>query len=1193
LNSAPLVSIVIPAFNPRFFSVALQSALNQSHEHLEIIVTDDCPGDEIKQIVESLPVPESIALRYVRNAQRLGFQQNLLSAVKLAQGEFIKVLCDDDRLFPQSISAQAQVLTEHADVNLVLAQRFLSDANNFVLPARLINCQLANADTLFNGGDMLALIHGSPVNIFGNFSSSLMRTADLQALLPVLTEAGTGFQALLDFALFICLMRRGNLVMLRSVMSVERLAPERLSKQPDMLKAASQELKWLQEMLVARGSEDAPATGWVRSIALSRIVRDQPHKWEELALLRALGNLRTSLQVRVGSESTSYEEFYADWLAARRFSETELRLMPNKIARWPSQPRIAVIITDTDNDPAGVRLTLEGIEQQLYAPQTVALLSARQPAAEEGVQYFELAAHWSQQLNEVLDTMPQVDWVYLLRAGDRLVESALLVLAERIANSPAIQCVYSDESALVDEVSQEPVFKPDFNLDLMRSYPYVGRTLAFARQAVRGNSGFDPAHGELAPHDLLWRLVETQGPQVIEHIAEIQVASSFSFAQWLSLPQIIEGNRQLLGAHLDRIGLDYRVRSGDLPLINRVEYASTYEPLVSIVVSAGSRLSSLQRCVETLIENTAYTRYEILIVDNGNSDPDMAQWLEAMGQMASDMLRVLSFDAVEPGDAALKNHAARQSRGEYLLFLSPDSVFINAQWLDELLNHARRPEVAVVGGRLISPQGTIIHAGLIAGMGGSAASPFVGDSASARGYMQRLQVTQNWSAVSADCLMVRKEVFDSVGEFDAESLALSLHDIDLCLRIGKQGYLVVGTPYSSVVLAAAPNATTTRQLVERREAENETFYRRWIAVIARDPAYNPNLSLGISSFSLHPGLKVGWSPFCSRALPSILILPINNTAVGHYRVIQPLAELEAAGRVVGRIMFDSPSLIDVQRMDPDVIVLQCRYGDASPPYIASLKKYSRALRIFELDDYVVKAPEKNVHARNKPVNTEQMLREGIALCDRVVVTSQALKEALSSMHHDIRVVPNMLAPHLWLGLTSRRGTSRRPRVGWGGGTSHTGDLEIIADVVRELADQVEWVFFGMCPDALKPYVHEFHPAVDLQNYPAKLASLNLDLALAPLEFHIFNDCKSNLRLLEYGACGYPVICTDTEAYRGFLPCTKVKNNTTQEWLDAIRMHLADPEASYRMGDQLREAVLQNFMLSGDNLKHWEWGWLPD
>lgn len=163
----------------------------------------------------------------------------------------------------------------------------------------------------------------------------------------------------------------------------------------------------------------------------------------------------------------------------------------------------------------------------------------------------------------------------------------------------------------------------------------------------------------------------------------------------------------------------------------------------------------------------------------------------------------------------------------------------------------------------------------------------------------------------------------------------------------------------------------------------------------------------------------------------------------------------------------------------------------------------------------------------------------------------------------------------------------------GGGTSHSGDLEIIAEVVRELADEVEWVFFGMCPQALRPFIHEYHPGVSLQAYPAKLASLNLDLALAPLEFHIFNDCKSNLRLLEYGACGYPTVCSDTAAYRGNLPCSRVYSNSTQEWLEVIRTHLNDPAASYRMGDALREQVMRDFILQGENLRHWQRGWLAD
>lgn len=651
---------------------------------------------------------------------------------------------------------------------------------------------------------------------------------------------------------------------------------------------------------------------------------------------------------------------------------------------------------------------------------------------------------------------------------------------------------------------------------------------------------------------------------------------------------MIEGNAGLVGAHLHRIGVEHRIGHDELPLLNHIDYLFPQRPLVSIIIQAGDSLAALQRCTESLIEKTAYSHYEILIVDSGSRDPAMAAWLEAMAQLGADMLRVLPF-AGSGTEAAVRNYAAQQARGEYLLLLSANALICSGDWLDELLNHARRPEVGVVGARLLGLDGSIVHAGLVLGLAGAASSPFSGEAASARGYMQRLQVPQSWSAVSGDCLLVRKEVFDSVGRLDEVNYPQGLSDVDLCLRINRDGYLVVWTPYASLVLTPAETTPEPAAL----EAQEDTFYRNWMPQVARDPAYNPALSLGYSSFSLEVGLRDNWNPFSTRALPLVLGLPVNNMAVGHYRVIAPLTALEEEGRLIGRVAHESPANVEIERLAPDSIILQCRYSDGAVSDIQRMKKYSSALRVFELDDYVVSAPKKNSHARNIPLNTEAMLRQGIALCDRVVVTTQPLADALAGMHSDIRIVPNMLPVDPWGSLTSRRGTSSKPRVGWGGGTSHTGDLEVIADVVRELANEVEWVFFGMCPDELRPYVHEFHALISLQAYPYRLASLNLDLALAPLEFHIFNDCKSNLRLLEYGACGYPVICTDTEAYRGYLPCTKVVSNSTQEWIEAIRMHLADPAASYRMGDALREEVLRDYMLQGNNLNLWMKGWLPD
>ncbi|VVN09936.1 hypothetical protein PS662_03796 [Pseudomonas fluorescens] len=1191
MKPAPLVTIAIPAYNPLYFQAALHSALNQTYTSLEVIVCDDSDSDDIHELVQACTVPQAVTLRYVRNEQRLGFKGNLLACAEQATGEYLKFLCDDDQLLPECIARQVQGFIDHDDVNLVVAQRQYCDGDYLLLPERLDNASIASGDTMFKGEDLLDVLESSTINFLSNLSGALLRTSQVLEYLPALTQVGEGFVARLDFALFVCLLRRGNLAVIAQVLSFERLHPARLSNQPDVEQAVAVELGWLVQMLAVRSGEPAPAPGHVRFIDLASAALGEPYAWDEMALSRSLGFTQTLIQSRVGENCDSFADVYQQWLACRTLNPAQQRLLPTRLASWAWQPRIVPVVIDADADDAALAVTLESIERQVYGAETVLVLSGgnRTDSVAGNVIRVALQGDGLEQLNGLLMQMDGAHWFWLLRAGDRLNELALLLLAERMVESPDALCLYSDEGGLRNDVSVEPIFKSDFNLDLLRSYPYVGRTLALQRQGFVAAGGFNPDFAELSPHDLVWRLVENHGAHVVEHVAQVLVESAFGLSQWLALPQVIEQNPRVLTAHLDRIGAAHTVRPGKVPLINRIDYQHDVQPLVSIVVVTRDGLGRLQRCVESVLEHTAYAHYELLIVDNASTSIDMRDWLAAMAQMGGDKLRVLHCDYPD-NPAAAQNFAVAQARGEYVLLLSPDSQIVNRDWLAELLNHGLRPEVGVVGGRMVSPKGRIEGSALILGMRGPVGVPWRGEVVTTAGYMQRQQTVQNLSAVGTECLLVRKQVFDELQGFDEHAFAQQLNGPDFCLRVRQKGYLVVWTPYAETVRVAgdAPSGTVGSELV----AEQKRFYHRWLPIIARDPAYNVNLSLNTNNFSLEPGFKNDWNPFTRHLLPRVLAIPINETAVGHYRVTQPFLELEAAGQVLGNLAFHTPSDIELERQSPDVIILQGRYSEGAVNEVERVKNSSRAFRIFELDDYVIDVPKKNAHVRKAIVGVEKIVRRAIGLCDRVVVSTQPLADALKGMHDDIRVVPNMLAPYLWNGLSSQRRTSRKPRVGWGGGTSHDGDLAIIADVVRLLADEVEWVFFGMCPPALKPFVHEFHPSVGLQAYPGKLASLNLDLALAPLEFHIFNDCKSNLRLLEYGACGYPVICTDTEAYRGYLPCTKVVSNSTEEWLEAIRMHLADPEASYRMGDALREEVLRDYMLRGNNLNYWAEAWLP-
>jgi len=1197
VNSLPLVSLVIPAFNPRFFERTLNSAVSQTYGQLEIIVCDDSRGSEIEAIVAAVVEQSGVAVRYVRNPRTLGMVGNLKACLEQAQGQLVKFLCDDDHLYAACVEQQAQEMVRE-EVRLVLAQRLFWDADDIILPARLENTSLSPLSGLFKGDDLLGIFEKFPVNVLGGFTNALFRREDLVELLPALTQEGHCFVATLDFALFVCLMRRGNVAVSNNVLSAERLYPERLSAQQSMKDAVEVEREWILQMLKARSGESAPAPGWVRYIPLTK-VDEAPRVWEELPLSRTLGTKQSRQEWCVGIDSWSFAELYAQWLECRVLTEGQRKLLPETLAGWSHHPRIVPIVIDRDGSRDGVERTLEALAAQDYLPELILVLSTACSEAELDGRVFRMPLQDDglEQINALLPQLEGADWFYLLQAGDRPVVPALLIMAERIAHSAALTCLYSDEGSLRNGESAEPAFKPDFNLDLLRSYPYVGRALAFKRERFLALGGFAATFAELAPHDVLWRMVESDGTQVVGHVAEVLLQSPFDLSAWLAAPAVIEQNPRVLEAHLQRLGIAHEIRRGSSELLNRVDYHHVRRPLVSIIIVTKDQTAALQRCVETLLEKTAYSEYELLLVDNGSESHEARAWLDGMAQLGGERIRVLNYPQ-QGNAAALHNFAVGQARGEYVLLLNSFAVITQADWLDELLNHAQRPEVGVVGAKLFNPDGCVLHAGLILGLQGAVGLPFYGQSLQSDGYMFRLQAVHDLSAVGGDCLMVRKAVYESVAGLDEQALKQALNVVDLCLRIGQEGYLVVWTPYALLALGARPSAQATAEEEQLQLQEQETFYQRWLPRIARDPAFNVNLSLqgvGATSFSLEPGLRTGWSAFSRAQLPNVLAVPINASAIGHYRMSQPLIELEAANRAEGRICYGLPSIIDIERQSPDVIVLQGRYSQSAIDEIPPLKKFCHARRIFELDDYVIDVPHRNAHIRNMPNKQEmaRMVRSAINLCDRVVVSTQPLANALSDMHHDIRVVPNMLARNLWTDLRSQRRTSKKPRVGWGGGTSHHGDLAVIADVVRELASEVDWVFFGMCPDDLRPYMHEFHGVIPLEVYPAKLASLNLDLALAPLEFHIFNDCKSNLRLLEYGACGYPVICTDTEAYRGYLPCTRVKTNSTDEWLQAIRMHLADPDASYRMGDELREIVLRDYVLRGDNLRYWENGWLAD
>lgn len=870
---------------------------------------------------------------------------------------------------------------------------------------------------------------------------------------------------------------------------------------------------------------------------------------------------------------------YETWLHGREVEPARYRPFIDALRR---DSRIEVLVLAEEAEDADLQRSLASIDGQALPAWRTRILGRAPAFARKGLAWLAEGGSAAERIN-LAAAASDADWLIVIHAGDELARSALLLLAEKIRTETALLCCYSDEDHVCDGRYEAPLLKPDFNLDLLRSYPYCGRSLAFQRAALLAQGGLQEGFGDLALQDFIFRLAEREGLDRIGHLAEVLYHSARAFGEWLASAAVRPFIASVVDEHLNRLGVPHRIEPGRLAVINRIAYDYPGTPAVSLLLPVGDSLSALQRSVESFLENTDYPSYELLLVASGPLAPDMAAWLEAVQGLGSEQIRVLSPQASSL--AGCLNLCVAEARGEFLLSLGAGVVALRPDWLRELLNHGRRPEVGAVGGKLLGLDGTIREAGLVLGLGGTAGRAFAGEAGDSAGYMHRLLVVQNHTALSASCLLFKRSLHDELGGFDENDFAHGHADVDFSLRARQLGYLSVWTPYAIL----AQNGNVELPSVEA----DESLYRRWLPALARDPAYNRNLSLEGAGFALERPEVPAWQPLFGRSpLPRVLAHPADPYGCGHYRVRQPFRALHDAGLLDGMLSESLLQPVALERLEVDSVILQRQISEEQLRAISRMRSFNRAFRVYELDDYLPELPLKSLHRAEMPGDIRQILGRALGLADRFVVSTEPLAEAFRRMHGDIRVVPNRLPLPWWRDLSSRRRDAERPRVGWAGGIGHGGDLEVIAEVVRELADEVDWVFFGFCPDALRPYVREYHPGVEIERYPAYLASLDLDLALAPLEQNRFNECKSNLRLLEYGVLGFPVICSDVLCYRDSLPVTRVKNRS-RDWLEAIRAHLADADANAAAGAQLREAVRRDWMLEGAHLEAWAAAWLPD
>ncbi|WP_313485441.1 glycosyltransferase [Pseudescherichia sp.] len=861
------------------------------------------------------------------------------------------------------------------------------------------------------------------------------------------------------------------------------------------------------------------------------------------------------------------------WLDDRRISDTRREVLLHFVRTAGDKGSISVAIVDHNEDNAASQRTLASVTSQSLAPHSVDII---------------VGAAWADALN-TLFAESNADAILVIPAGFSLQDDALLRFAEKRIRQEDALVLYCDEMTRREDGEPEIALRPGVNIDLLRSLPYIGQTLLFSRAAALQAGGLNMHFAYASLIDLLWRFVEVQGIAALAHVSEVLVESPYSATCWRESPDVARECHEAVLAHLHRLNINATFEQGLTPEIKRVRYHWDVAPLVSIIIPTRDHVALLKRCIESLMEKTLYQRYELLIIDNQSVDEEACRFLNDLAGLGIDQIRIIRDD--QPFNfAGINNRAVMQARGDVLLFLNNDCEIVDAEWLDALLEQALRPEIALVGARLEYQDGRIQHGGYLLGVQNGVATAWDGASCDSNGFQYYLKAPHNLAAVSASCMMVRKSVFIELNGFTEEHYPLYFADVDLGLRAQERGYLNIWTPYARVKhMGGATRLLKNRfQIQERPILEDySTLRRQWKNNLLAEPSYHPAMQKMGKLFTLGENLARFHEALPGRPLPVVMAHHVNWTGCGHYRVMQPFKAMERHLMLEGGLLNTIPGVMEAAQVQPDIILLELITGSRFPDIIRQLREVCDAKIVVEYDDYLLNVPLKNGNRRHFPQRMLKNFRKVLESADWVVVSTAPLAEAYSRFHSDIRIAQNRLAPNLWGHLISERNTGKKIRIGWAGGSSHTGDLEILLPLIKALEGQVDWVFMGMKP---RDVACEFHPGVPFDMYPEKLASLNLDLALVPLEINQFNECKSNLRLLELGTCGVPIIATNIEPYRCGLPVTLVENRF-KDWMAAIQSYIYDPQERMQQGDALRAAIHQQWYLQDNGLDDWQHAWL--
>ncbi|MGI9106618.1 MAG: glycosyltransferase [Pyrinomonadaceae bacterium] len=531
------------------------------------------------------------------------------------------------------------------------------------------------------------------------------------------------------------------------------------------------------------------------------------------------------------------------------------------------QPLISIVMPVYNVEEIWLRLAIESVRKQLYPhwelciaddnsshPHIRSVLEeyAKQDSRIK-VTYRQTNGHISAASNSALQLVSG-EFVALLDNDDELPEHALYMVLEELKEHPEADLIYSDEDKINEQGERrEPNFKSDWNPDLLYSCNTISHLGIYRASIIKQIGGFREGYEGSQDYDLALRFIEQIPESHIRHIPHIlyhwrAIAGSVALASG-EKNYAHEAARDAIRSHLQRNGIAATVTEGH-NCFHRVIYpVPDPAPLVSLIVATRNRFDLLSQTVRGLLHETDYASIEVIIVDNQSNDPVTLEYLREIQEDAR--VRVIAYDA--PFNySAMNNLAVREAQGEIIGLINNDIKVISPAWLKEMVSQASRPGIGAVGAKLLYPDDRVQHAGVIIGINGVAAHAHRFIHRHSPGYINRAMIIQNLSAVTAACMVLRREVFEEVGGLDEVNLAVAFNDVDFCIRVREKGHRIVWTPYAELyhLESASRGRDDTAENAPRFVKEVAYMMNIWKDTLAHDPYYNKNLTLEREDFSL-------------------------------------------------------------------------------------------------------------------------------------------------------------------------------------------------------------------------------------------------------------------------------------------------------------------------------------------------------